>query len=198
MTTATNGTKVIAGFHQTVLTTSDICRLLHVSTRTAGKLGDSGALPCWRLGMQRRWTRETVLAFAHQHGIPLPPEEVRRTQTQVLLCGLPAALWGAVAVPEGGTLGCVETLLELGLALQPAAGRVVVVLDADEFGHSVTAQACRLLRTRLPACGIVVLATLGEPLSWLDEGASVAIGQPVTAAVLVAEIAGLLEAEVRA
>jgi 5-methylcytosine-specific restriction protein A len=54
-----------------ILTTGDIARELHCAPRTAAKIIDSGELPGWRLGNERRVTAEALEKFCLDRGIPL-------------------------------------------------------------------------------------------------------------------------------
>lgn len=60
-------------------TTGQLCTLLSVSSRTVQKWCDSGMLRCYRLpnlhdAGDRRVTREEVLRFVREHGLPIPEQ----------------------------------------------------------------------------------------------------------------------------
>lgn len=147
--------------------TGEIAQFLDVAPRTVSKWFDEGKLLGFRLpgSTDRRITREGVLHFCSEYGIPVP----RELCEQVVYCGVPERLREQVdneAVVLNGVQRSVcvtESLFEAGLVLDVTAGWSSLVLGSGCGGRSDRLSAVRGLRKRLPHCWIIVF--LGD-----DEG----------------------------
>ena len=75
----------------TLMTTGDIARALLVCQRTAARMIDDGEIEAWKIpgSKHRRATRESVMAYAARHGIPVAddsaPEILSRHQVAAMV-----------------------------------------------------------------------------------------------------------------
>jgi len=153
-----------------VFTTGQVATICKVAPRTAAKWFDSGRLKGYRIpttsdghkGGDRRVTRESLIAFLKEFGMPLY-ELADDETTSVLAVGLDGLLNAELAallpVSDGFRLGATESVFDAGLMahdLRPAA----VVVDAY-VGRQDLLRMVKALRSNGSADSLIV-AVVGE------------------------------------
>lgn len=181
---------VMSQLGRSVFTTGMISHLVTVAPRTVNKWFDSGKLRGYRIpgSNDRRITRESLLVFLKEHGMPIPPS----LGVQILLVGVPTHLANAVPVPDVGERLIVATMIEAGMAVNSGRGQHVVVLDTASLGRSEVLRAGQAVKEALPNVRLVALVAEDESriVEFTLAGFGAVLLPPVTAERLVEVIGG--------
>lgn len=164
----------------TYLTSGDVARMFDVAPRTAMRWIDTGELEFFRLPgrkLDRRVTRQSVVAFAARHGLPMPAEL------------LPAAVVSFGLRPGEVIPGATPAadLVALGAAL--GRGPVAAAVVADGDGLSAAVGACRGVRAMHPKARLVLVVDESVDPAFVDPRVCDRVYQrPVSWAALVAAL----------
>lgn len=154
-------------------TTGQISRLLGVAARSVSKWCDSGILPCYRIPLShdRRILLVHLRAFLKEQGMPDPfPRPPQR-----LIVGPDCSIEDVTRV---------QSLLDLGLALDRKAERYIIAIDLATVGRGEGMAAARRLRIEFPASRLALIALACE-----DEAAALELGAAGFNTVLLAPVA---------
>lgn len=129
---------------QNVFLPSQVARLLRCSPRTVVKWCDQGRLPCYRLpgSQDRRITRQALIEFVAQHGLPTPDINGYPVLCLVM-CPEKMTNEFKVALPKWETFTAATHYLAAAVILEHAPEAVVVDFSC---GRSASLELCRDIR----------------------------------------------------